>query len=209
MALQYPTSSAFPPTSFAATTAAEDHSQPSITSSSSPSFSRALKQESQEQQEVSTSSAASSLSTASSIASSSSLKKSSDNVLNSQIRCVNANCSSPASASTNYLCSVCFEEQKRTLIERNYTPPKQPTLKEGVTASTKTVSTNEQQQQQLQKKLVENGDKKEIDNSTNFNSYSPLKANEIDTHNGDKMKIYSDSLIKDGMPREYCIPNSL
>ena len=60
MALQYPTSSAFPPTSFAATTAAEDHSQPSITSSSSPSFSRALKQESQEQQEVSTSSAASS-----------------------------------------------------------------------------------------------------------------------------------------------------
>src|SRR5699024_9839758 len=37
-----------------------------------------------------------------------------------QILCVNPNCSSAASATTNYLCSPCFEEQKQALIRNNY-----------------------------------------------------------------------------------------
>lgn len=64
------------------------------------------------------------ISTASSTSSASILSsnsaKSTESVIVNNLICVNIGCSSSASASTNYLCTACFDEQKQVLLIKNY-----------------------------------------------------------------------------------------
>lgn len=66
---------------------------------------------------ISTSSSASS---ASLLSINNSTKLSSESVITNKLICVNIGCTSSASASTNYLCLACFDEQKQVLLIKNY-----------------------------------------------------------------------------------------
>lgn len=130
---------------------------------------------------LSSSSSISSIS--SSLSEASSSKNSSENSLSSsQILCVNVDCTAPASASTNYLCAKCFEEQKQALIKNNYTK-----ISNGV----------DKEKGGGGGGGIQNGDY----------SQSPAEPKKLDVDLA-HLKILPEITVNDTITHNFCIPNS-
>ena len=149
------------------------------------------KQDKKLNQIPSSSTLSSSISSISSSLSEASSSKTSDN--KSQIICVNVDCSSPASASTNYLCSPCFEEQKQTLIKKNYSS--------NVVVNTETKHSNKTNEVVEQLEPTKN--------TIEYNNITSTKTTEkLNGDNLSHLKMLPEISISDPSAHNFCITNS-